>query len=230
MRSARSALVLCALAAALPARAQQRDPSVHALALPLQLSGALDRHAQHSCSQSFAGSHGLARTSLVIDASGAARLSLEGSEDSTFGPSPGRYAAGDHDFTTTHTLHRSSWSGRAVLAGGRLTIAFTGVEAAEVRFTGTGALPLPAPTTAPFAGQLECAIERIDLLPSAATEHETATPTDLARCTWAGSAPVPFEHYTDGASWALGAGAGVVSTSEDEPWGSITTHAVRRAP
>lgn len=230
MLSARSLFVLGVLAAALPAGAQQRDPSVHALALPVQLSGALDRHAQHSCSQSFAGSHGLARTSLGIDASGAARLSLEGSEDSTFGPSPGRYAAGDHDFTTTHTLHRYVWSGHATLAGDHLSVTFSSAEAASVRFTGTGTLPLPAPTTAPFAGQLECVIERIDLLPTTRTEHETATPTDLARCTWVGSAPAPFEHYTDGASWARGAGAGVVSTSEDEPWGSITTHAVRRAP
>lgn len=229
----RRALVLALSVLALvggAAHAQQRDPSVHALALPVQLVGGLDRHAQHSCSQSFASSHGLARTSLVIDASGAAQLTLEGSDDATSGPSPGRYAAGDHDFTTTHTLHRSVWSGHATIAGARLTVAFTSVEAAEVRFTGTGTLPLPAPTTTPFAGQLACAIERTDLLPSAATEHETATPTDLVRCTWTGDAPAPFEHYIDGASWTLGAGAGVVSTSDDDPWGSFTTHAVRRAP
>lgn len=230
MRRAGSLVVLSVLAAALPAHAQQTSPAVPALALPMQLAGGLDRHGATGCSQSYATSHGVGHTSLEVDRAGAARLTLEGRYDSFFGPSPGRYAAGDHDFTHTQEQHRYVYVGHATLTGDHLSITFTSAESAQVRFEGEGTMPLPAPTAAPFTGELACTRTRIDVLPSAAAPGETTTPTDLVRCEWAGSAPAPFDRYLDGNGWALGRGAGVTSTADDDAWGSTTAHAVRLAP
>jgi hypothetical protein len=202
---------------------------VTSLALPLALSGTLARRSEMGCSQSFESDDGSARVSLAVDASGVARLTLEGEHDVTSGPSPGRYMAGDHEISHVRTLHRSVWSGHASVMAGAVLVTFERVEAAEIRIAGYGTLPLPAPTSSAFTGQLRCHVEHVGVLPAAPTAGEVAAPIGLLRCAWASSPPAPFDLYADGAPWALGAGAGVVSRA-DESWGGGPSHEVRLAP
>jgi hypothetical protein len=223
----RASLALALLSVLAPAHAQTRSPEITSLALPLALTASLERHAEMGCSQSFQSSQGTAQIALAIDRGGAARLTLDGDYGSTTGPSPGRYMAGDHDVSHVREVHRSLWSGHADVVAGAVVVDFERVDAAEMRTSGYGTLPLPAPTTRAFHAQLRCRIERLDVLPSTPAASEVATPMDLLRCAWAGEAPEPFARYSDQTAWALGVGAGVQNLADTNPWGSAIAHQVR---
>src|SRR4029079_15241983 len=119
-----------------PAHAQTGSPAITSMALPLALSGSLERHPEVGCSQAFESSQGTAQVTLAIDAHGDARLTLDGDHGSTMGPSPGRYMTGDHEFSHIREVHRSLWSGHANVVAGAVLVTFERVDAAEMRTSG----------------------------------------------------------------------------------------------
>jgi hypothetical protein len=90
-------------------------------AMPMQHAGDyVFRHehdAEDGCSQSFASASDRAVFALHVGPGGEAKLSLAVDHTSTFGPSPGRYVAGDRDFSYRRGKRRFTWSGKAVFDG-----------------------------------------------------------------------------------------------------------------
>jgi hypothetical protein len=76
-----------------------------------------EHDAEHGCSQSFASTSDRAVFELRVGSGGEATLSLTVDHSSTFGPSPGRYRAGDRDFSHERGKRRFTWSGKAVFDG-----------------------------------------------------------------------------------------------------------------
>lgn len=103
-----------------------RDP-VEVLAVPatgpLAYRFAWHNTREHSCSQSFESDTDSGTLTLAVAADGSARLTLDGSHSSTFGPSPGRYRAGARDFQHSSKPVRGEWTGTAVRRGPSLTLA-----------------------------------------------------------------------------------------------------------
>lgn len=228
MRRALPFLLVLAMLA--PAHAQVGAPAVGSLALPLVLSATLERSSAMGCSQSFQSSSGTAQVQLTVDANGAARFTLEGDYGTTTGPSRGRYRAGDHEVSHIREVHRSLWSGTATPHAGSLLVTFDHVAAAEMRTSGFGTLPLPAPTVQPFTGQLLCHLEQVGVLPAVAAAGEVSTQIDLVRCAWAGTPPAPFDRYADSDPFALGSAGGVQNRLDDPMWSVGPTHEVRLLP
>lgn len=212
-----------------PAHAQQRSPEVSGLALPLSLSATLAWAGEHGCSQSFASTEASATLEVSAERSGAARIHLVGEHSTRMGPSPGRYMAGDRDFTRTAERHDATWTGWAVEgADGSLAITVDRAEIAEVRFVGEGTLPLPAPVASASTGTFACHLERVDVLPAEPVAAELGRPLPLARCAWTSDPPAAFERYTEGA-FVMGRAPGVRDTTRQPAWGA-TAHEVRLVP
>jgi hypothetical protein len=76
-----------------------------------------EHDAEDSCSQSFASASDRAVFALHVGPGGDAKLSLTVDHTSTFGPSPGRYMAGDRDFNHRRGKRRFTWGGKAVFDG-----------------------------------------------------------------------------------------------------------------
>jgi hypothetical protein len=76
-----------------------------------------EHDAEDGCSQSFASGRDRAVFALHIGPGGETKLSLTVDYTSTFGPSPGRYAAGDRDISHRRGKRRFTWSGKAVFDG-----------------------------------------------------------------------------------------------------------------
>ncbi len=118
------------LAFASPAFADEIIPSVAdpAAVEGVPQTGALVYQAvasishEHSCSQSFESSSYRANFTLSVDANGAARLTLDADDAYTFGPSPGRYRSGDHQFDHRNQPSKSAWHGTATRSGGGLAL------------------------------------------------------------------------------------------------------------
>jgi len=89
--------------------------------LPIQHAGDyVFRHehdAEDGCSQSFASASDRAVFELHVGSEGETKLSLTVDHTSTFGPSPGRYMAGDRDFSHRRGRHRFTWHGKAEFDG-----------------------------------------------------------------------------------------------------------------
>jgi hypothetical protein len=222
-------LVSALLSVLAPAHAQNAGPEVPSLGLPLRVRATLERQAEHGCSQSFESVAATAQVVLEIDASGVARLTLDGVSIDNMGPSPGRYMAGDHEFTRLSERHRSVWTGRATANATTIELRFDRLESAEVRYTGWGSLPLPAPTVGPAAEGLSCAIAPTDVLPAEPTPGETATSLPLLSCHWTGAAAAPFPRY--GAdSLTLGSHAGVRDLTSETMFSYASGREVRLVP
>jgi hypothetical protein len=123
-------------------------PAAGALAYRLQY----DVRREHGCSQSFESEGEAGSVTLTVAADGAARLVVDGDQSYTFGPSLGRYRAGDHDFDHRYSKTHGEWSGVARRAGRSLTV--------ELR-------PAGQPEGAPAALRLECRVGRVDVEPDA---------------------------------------------------------------
>ena len=88
-----------------------------------------DHDAEHGCSQSFESASDHASFVLRISAGGEVTLSLTVDNASTFGPSPGRYMAGDRDFSHRNGRGRFFWRGKAVFDGVWLRVTLDREEA-----------------------------------------------------------------------------------------------------
>jgi hypothetical protein len=220
-------LALSAVAAV--ASAQQGSFEVTSLAGALDLRGRLERSGEHGCSQSFASSSDQATLALTVDARGAATLAIDLEHRETFGPSPGRYAQGDHEFTHTTELARVVMTGRAARTGSELEVRFDRVARSSVRFTGYGTLPLPPATTTALTGTLRCRLAPIDVMPSQWSDGEVATQSALLQCAWDGGAPAPLDAL-DAPAFALGRGPGVRTVSAQHMWDHTPARAFRRMP
>lgn len=216
-------LVLTVLA---PAHAQVASPEITSIALPLTAAATLERQAEHGCSQSFESVAASATVRLAVGPSGQAELRLDGNHVSNMGPSPGRYMAGDHEFTRLTELHRATWRGTATVSRTGIAIAIDRVEQAEARFTGYGTMPLPAPTTRPFPAQVQCTLAPTDVLPAMPADGEHPTAMRLLSCTW-DEAPDSFARFAEG-PFVLGAGPGVRQVASDGMFGPA--HEVRLSP
>lgn len=217
-------LVLSILA---PAHAQVVSPEIARVALPLTATTTLEREVEHGCSQSFESVAAHATLHLAIGPGGLAELRLDGDYRSNMGPSPGRYMAGDHEFTRLTELHRATWRGTATVGQSGVTVAIATLEEAQARFTGYGTLPLPTPTARPFAAQLQCTIAPTDVLPAAPADGERPTPMRLLSCAW-DQPPDAFARFAEGA-FVMGAGAGVRQIASDTMFGA-SSHEVRLPP
>jgi hypothetical protein len=229
----RRALIVLALLAVLGtgAHAQTSSPAVTTLALPLSVVTTLEREAEHGCSQSFESVHAQATVRLAIDATSAVQLTFDGTYSSNMGPSPGRYMAGDHEFSRISEAHRSTWTGRATTLPDGITITFDHVDAAEARWSGYGTLPLGPTTSQAFSAQMRCAIVRTDVLPSVPADGEQPVSTPLLSCAWVGANQPPFDRYTEeGTPFVLGRGPGVRDTIAASMWSYGYAHQVRLAP
>jgi hypothetical protein len=213
--------------------AQDVSPELVALPAagsPFELGGGIQRSSQHGCSQSFASSSDNARLRLVVDARGGATLTLDLERHEVFGPSPGRYADGDHDITHTTELARATFTGQASRTRNGVDIELTRLASANVRFTGYGTLPLPAPTVTRASATLRCQLARIDVLPTQAAEAERPTAMSLVECRF-DSAPTIFERLIESSpSFVLGRGAGVRVFAEQTMWDQQVTRLIRREP
>lgn len=156
---------------------------------PLQRAEAMtfetDVAHETSCSQSFESSRETATYTLTLTPPTTARLDAKVHYASTFGPSPGRYLRGDHDFTSRDEDHAYAWSGHAGWVGDRLTIVFDGATTCEVPAATRASVPCAAVALQAIA----CATIDLPVLPAtpaaprgATAAKETATTTQLLRC------------------------------------------------
>ncbi len=213
------ALALALLAIAAPLAAQQA-PHVLGTAWPLALRGALEGSRDHGCSQSHESVSRTADLSLSVDASGVARLEVSARMDSVFGPSRGRFAAGDRDFTYIHEETRAVLSGRATAIPRGVELAFDRIEEASIRWQGHGSLPLPPATSSPTHVSLRCELASTDVLPAEWSASESPSAHTLLACRW--SAP-PSALADIGADVLyLGRGAGVRTIASQRDFGGRT--------
>lgn len=225
--------MLLLLASLAPAHAQTRSPEITSLALPLALTTTLERDTDHGCSQSFESVAARATVRLAIDATSAAQLVLDGRYARTSGPSPGRYAAGDHDISQLTELHRATWSGHATILPDGIVLAFDRVERAEARFTGYGTMPLGAPRAQATTARMRCSVTRNDVFPAVEAVGEHPASVALVTCAWLGPSDPPFDRYlddADAAPFVLGAGPGVRDRLERTMGSYETQHQVRLLP
>lgn len=209
------------------AHAQSAAPDLTTVALPLDLRGGIEASSEHGCSQSFASSSSRTALRLAVGARGAATLTVDLESHETFGPSPGRYAEGDRDFTRTTELARAVLHGQATRSGADVVIRFDRAERASVTFTGYGTLPLPPATTASITATMRCTIAAVDLLPAEPSDGEQPTRSSLLECTF--DAPIPPLDRFEGAALVLGRGEGVRVVSERHVWDHATRRTIRRA-
>lgn len=207
--------------------AQNASPEVTTLGGAIDLRGAVDRASEHGCSQSFASSDEHTALRLIVDARGAATLTAEGERHETSGPSPGRYAAGDHELTRVNELSRAVLTGRATRTPAGIEVRFDQLETSSVRFTGYGSLPLPPATRVAIATTLRCALVRTDVLPGTPTPDEHAQSLSLLACEIT-DAPPPLDRL-EVPTLHFGHGAGVRTVSEERMWDHRPTRAVRLA-
>lgn len=229
-RAARIAMLTLALALPFTTFAQpSRRPTVDVESIdgPLSLVGVLQRSGSHGCSQSFASSDDLAAMQLTVDAQGRATLTMELQHHDTFGPSPGRYAEGERDFTYTTERGHAVLMGNAVRRGAGLAIRFERMRESHVRYQGMGTLPLPEATETPVTYAMHCEIARADVLPKEPAENERATSHSLLRCAPEGAfhGLSAFESPTP----TFGRMNGVRVISTQEMWAYETTTVLRLA-
>ncbi len=195
------AIAVPLFASAFVARAQGgRGAGGDALTLAgaFTLGGVLQRTSAHGCSQSFASSDDRAVMQLAVDAHDRVTLTIDVRHYESFGPSPGRYAAGERDVTHTTELGHAELRGSAVRTAAGITLRFERMRESHVRFHGYGTLPLPAPTESAVSYGLRCELASLEVLPAVPSEDERTTTRPLLRCTAEGAiAPLAaFETLT----------------------------------
>lgn len=83
---------------------------------------------EHGCSQSFESSSARGNLVLELAESGEVRVHVTVDRSSTFGPSIGRFRAGERDFSHRHEAEDRSWKGSAERDGEGFSVKLEQVE------------------------------------------------------------------------------------------------------
>jgi hypothetical protein len=141
-----------------------------------------EHDAEDSCSQSFASASDRADFSLHVGPGGEAKLSLAVDHTSTFGPSPGRFRAGDRDFSHQRGKRRFTWGGKAVFDGVWLRALLHREEATCVELPPYGEEGTSVPCGGVGEAELVCEEVKIETDLSGSSDEKSGPVVVVLRC------------------------------------------------
>ena len=156
-----AALGTTALGTASTAEAQQ---------LPIDAQLTIHHDTELSCSQSYQSTGRQLDLHLSVDASGAARLTLDASSRETSGSASEMFQPGPHDTSHIQRREQHAWTGTASRQGGRARIVFDQDRTSSAVWQGYGTLPLPPARTLRTQLVIECEPTQLSVYPTDPTQ------------------------------------------------------------